>query len=423
MNRLLALSFGLIVSAAASNAEAAGFYITEVGTPGSVGTAGVINPTNDHGPDSVLTNPAGLVWLEERAMTIGFMAALPTIEFDPDVAEAGGSDGDNAGDNVLIPSMFASNRVSDRWAVGLGLSAPQGGGVDYGSDFVGRYGATKVELTAIGFGGAVGFRVTDRLSIGAGASLVQTTLNQNIAINFANAPDGLVKIKDAQDWGVWPYVGLQYHFTDSVVLGLVYRAEFDSELDGDFKLRNLPIPAGPDGDIEVDWTNPQWLEAGLRFGNPDNIGWGFALSGGWQEWSEFSDNQLAVSDVIEGGPGAVQTIDRDWDDTWYAGVAAFRNNGKYLISFGMLYDSSPVEDDKRTIDFPVDEQLKFSASIGWRGKGIANYSIGATLIMFGDSEIDQTAQGVRFTGEFDPNAIFFLSGTVRINPHKRDRSL
>ena len=85
----------------------------------------------------------------------------------------------------------------------------------------------------------------------------------------------------------------------------------------------------------------------------------------------------------------------------------------------MLYDSSPVEDEHRTIDFPVDETYKVSAAVGWRGKGIASYSIGATLYLFGDSKIDQTAQGVRFAGEFDPNAILFLSGSVRLNPHRR----
>ncbi len=420
--RLLAAVSGSLLLVAADPAQAAGFYLTEVGTPGSVGTAGVINPTNDHGPDSTWTNPAGMVGLEERAMTLGLQLLTPSIEFDPDVAEAGGSDGDNAGSTAVIPSLFASRKFSDRWAVGVGITAPQGGGVDYGSDFVGRYGATKVELTGIGFATALGFKATERLSLGAGLAFVNTKLNQNIAINFQNSPDGIVKIKDAEDWGIQPYAGLQYHFTDKVVLGLVYRHEFDAELEGDVKLRNLPVSAGLDGDIEVDWTNPKWAEAGLRFGNPESPGWGFAASAGWQEWSEFSGNQLAVGNVIENGPGAVVTVDRDWDDTWYAGVAGFRNNGKYLLSFGVLYDSSPVDDDKRTIDFPVDEQIKISSSLSWQGKGIASYSLGATLILFGESKIDQTAQGVRFSGEFDPNAILFLSGTVRLNPHRRNRA-
>ncbi|MEJ2159706.1 MAG: hypothetical protein P8X53_04385, partial [Chromatiales bacterium] len=37
------------------------------------------------------------VWMDERAMTLGLMTLLPSMEFDPDIAEAGGSDGGNAG--------------------------------------------------------------------------------------------------------------------------------------------------------------------------------------------------------------------------------------------------------------------------------------------------------------------------------------
>ena len=49
------------------------------------------------------------------------------------------------------------------------------------------------------------------------------------------------------------------------------------------------------------------------------------------------------------------------------------------ISFGASYDSSPVRDRDRTIDLPMDEQWKFSAAYGWKGKGKLNYALGATL--------------------------------------------
>jgi hypothetical protein len=39
-------------------AQAAGFYISEVGTPGSLGTAGVANPVNTYSADASWTNPA-----------------------------------------------------------------------------------------------------------------------------------------------------------------------------------------------------------------------------------------------------------------------------------------------------------------------------------------------------------------------------
>ena len=44
---------------------AAGLYIPEVGTPVSVGTAGVGNPTNTGSADAAWTNPAGMTGLDD----------------------------------------------------------------------------------------------------------------------------------------------------------------------------------------------------------------------------------------------------------------------------------------------------------------------------------------------------------------------
>jgi hypothetical protein len=49
----------------ASELWAGAFYISEFGTPGSLGTAGVSNTTNNFGADSAFTNPAGMTGLEK----------------------------------------------------------------------------------------------------------------------------------------------------------------------------------------------------------------------------------------------------------------------------------------------------------------------------------------------------------------------
>jgi hypothetical protein len=59
---------------------------------------------------------------------------------------------------------------------------------------------------------------------------------------------------------------------------------------------------------------------------------------------------------------------------------------------GISYDTSPVDDDDRTLDLPMDEQLKLSAACAREGKKL-DYAIGATLMYLGDGKVDQTAQG------------------------------
>ena len=405
------LSF-LMAALATQTALAAGFYLSEVGTPSSLGTGGVANPTNTNGADSSWTNPAGMTGLQEDQIVGGFQFILPSVKFDSSIATGGGSDGDNAGEPVVAPSFFYVNKFSDRLRLGFSLAGTQGGGVDYGDDFVGRYSVQRAELTAIALSPSLGFKVNDRLSLGAGVSILYTRLDEDIAINPAVVPtfsggDGQLKIEEATDWGYQPFLGMTYQLTDRALLGIVYRAEMDVNLDGDVKTRNLPGLIRVDS-IELDWDNPQWLEAGLRYKLDDkNM---MFLNAGWQEWSTFSDNTLAFSG---GALDPAVTVDREWDDTWHAGIAFTHFDGGHGTSIGFSYDSSPVEDDRRTFDFPVDEIYKGSFSYFWKGDKHLDFAVGGTLYMIGDAKVDQSSQGVRAKGEFDTNYILFAGGTLR----------
>jgi long-chain fatty acid transport protein len=311
---------------------------------------------------------------------------------------------------AVVPSFYFAQSLSEKWHFGFGFSALQGGGSDFGDDFVGRYGASKVVITGIGATWSLGYAVTDRLSVGFGGSLIYTTYEQNTALNLSaqGLPDAKLKIEDADDTGIQPIVGLQYQLTDKIRFGLNYRGEFDAELKGNVKFSRVPegVPLPRQRNIELDWTNPQWVDAGFRFGEPGGLVlW---VSGNWQQWSEFSDNQIGVD--TQAGNQVVQ-VDRDWDDTW--GVAVALGSADYYDGWtvGAAYESSPVDDDKRTIDFAVDENWKISGAYGRRTESGRAWSLGATLQIFGDGEVDQTSQGVRFAGEFSDFYILYAGFT------------
>jgi long-subunit fatty acid transport protein len=95
---------------------------------------------------------------------------------------------------------------------------------------------------------------------------------------------------------------------------------------------------------KLQWDNPQLVEVGLRYQLNDE--WYVLANADWADWSEFSDNYL----FVQGGtlnPGAA--LDREWKDTWHAGIAVARHLGNKVYSMGLSYDSSPVSDGKRTI--------------------------------------------------------------------------
>jgi len=395
---------------------AAGFYISEIGTPGSLGTAGVANPVNNFGADSSWTNPAGMTGLDKSQFMSGMQLLVPQIKFKSSFAGKGGGNGGNAGNIAMIPSTFYVKKVSEKLRLGFSITAPLGGGLDYNDDFgtstddfVGRYGATKALLAGIFISPSFGYKVNDKLSIGSGVSIIWTRFDMDIAINRGPLlPDGKVELDDVTGFGYQLFFGLQYKPTDRMLLGLVYRGKADTDLKGDVLWRNLAVTPQINT-VKVAWDNPQTFEGGLRFNLSDDKM--IAVNAGWEDWSKFSNNQISFGGGVL---NPLVTLDRKFKDTWHAGIAYGQDFDKNKrITFGFSYDSSPVSDANRTIDLPFDETFKFSTSYSVKGVGNFDYAFGATLFVFGDGKVDQTAQGVRFVGEFDSNHMLMIGATIR----------
>lgn len=413
---VLAMCAGLIatVSGGVGNALGAGFYLPEVGSPASLGTAGVANPTNNYSADAAWTNPAGMTGIEKQHVMSGLQFAVPKIEFDVKGVESEGrspvigDDGGNAGIVTPIPSFFYVTPVSDDVRFGFSVTGPLGGGVDYGNQFAGRYSVQNVVLGGIGFTPSVSYKVNDKLSIGAGLSVIYTFLDEKIAVRQPEgAGDATVSFSDLTSWGAQVILGLTYEFTDRLMLGVVYRSQADTDLEGDLNVENWRLPVTPPDEIEISWTNPQWLEAGLSFDLNDKTT--LFVNLGWQEWSKFSENELSV-DTSDN----VKVLDRNWDDTWHTGAALlYQLSDNSHVSLGFAYESSPVKDAYRTLDFPVDEIWKLSAAYGWDHGDKLRFAVGATIYFVGDAAIDQTSQGVRVTGDFSSNKFAIVGGTLR----------
>jgi long-chain fatty acid transport protein len=159
--------------------------------------------------------------------------------------------------------------------------------VNYGDDFVGRYAVSKAILGAVSISPSIGYKANDRFSIGGGVSFIHTMLDENIAINAAaivpGTQDAKVKLDNLTDWGYQPFAGLTYQVTDRAMLGVVYRAKMDVDLDGDLNIRNWDcwpeIPADRQKYPVSEWRLAglvtiqqqryciRWRETGYRYGS------------------------------------------------------------------------------------------------------------------------------------------------------------
>lgn len=397
-----------------STALGAGFYLPEFGSPASLGTAGVANVTNNFGADASFTNPAGMTGIDQQRAMTGLQFFVPKIEYDVKGIESRGSppatgdDGGNAGIITPVPSLFFVTPISDRVRFGFSTTGPLGGGVDYGNRFAGRYAVQNAVLGGLAITPALSYEVNDQLSIGAGISVLYTFFNEKIAVRQelfgVGGGDATVKLNDLNGWGAQAILSLTYAFSDRLMLGVVYRSRSDTDLKGDIKTENWRLPSPLPSNVEIEWTNPQWLEAGVHYDLNEKIS--FFVNLGWQEWSTFSKNKISVGDTVK-------VVDRNWDDTWLTGAAVlFKLSDRSHFSMGVSYESSPVKDEFRTLDFPVDEMWKLSAAYGWSHGEHLRFSVGTTIYFVGNAPIDQTAQGVRVVGDYSSNRFAVVGGSL-----------
>ena len=73
-----------------------------------------------------------------------------------------------------------------------------------------------------------------------------------------------------------------------------------------------------------------------------------------------------------------------------------------MLQAGIAYDSSPVDDEDRTADMPIDEQIRLAAGFEYKYKPNMTIGSNSTLIDFGDARIENDD----FSGEYDSNWAF-----------------
>ena len=399
------------------NTFAGGFYLPEIATPGSVGTAGVANVTNVDDASSAFTNPAGMTALKTDEVAQGIEVLIPVNKFDSDIATAGGSDGGNAGQPAIIPGLFVVKGLNENLKLGFSIAAVAGGGLDYGENFVGRYQAYKSVLQTVGLGPSLGYKINDMLSIGAGVYMINTTYNQKTAVNqsFFGANDGTVQFQDIDDIGYQWNAGIIFQPTDRLLFGFTYLSEADVELSGDLKTSGLQGAfdnlLGDADSITVDFDFPEAYTFGLRYRATDKLT--LLADSNYQRWSQFSQTNVRIN-VGPTGDVVITGFDRDWKDTWHVGGALAYDFGEnHRVAMGISYDSSPVSNNDRTADLPLDEQFRVAAAYGKVNPIGLSYSFSTSYVYFGEGKMDQTVQGERYKGEFDTNYLVFIAASLK----------
>jgi long-chain fatty acid transport protein len=343
------------------------------------------------------TNPAGMTRLDDHQFLSGLAPGFSTVKFKADQqTPSGGSDGGEQGDFIPISSMSYAHKLSDRWRLGMSMLSFSGASLTPSDNWAGRFETTEITLFTLTFMPTVAVRVTDWLSVGAGAAVSYGMFDMKVKVPNPPAPgEPTIRLKELDDWAVAPIASVLIEPTPELRFGVVYWGETEFDLDGKVKL-----PAGlPQSAVAIELKLPlaRAVRTSLYWDATDEIA--LVMNTGWEDWS--TAKSLPVS-AANGGTA----IPLKFRDTWYLGLGGYYQlNDKWRLQTGFRYDSSALKDRNRTTALPVDRTLTLGVG------GLYDYSekLGLGFAFSWTNLGNGSVNNSRVKGKYTRNEVFLFN--------------
>jgi long-chain fatty acid transport protein len=355
--RAAATLLGSALALAAQHGQGAGFHIDEQDAR-ATGRAGAViaNPAS---AAAIYYNPAGIASLPGLYINLGASLVAPSAEFEP--AGGGPTTAADAGAHVL-PHVYASGRLTELVALGLGLNAPFGLALEWPRSSPGRAEAREVELRTLFVTPTIGLNLSrwaPGLTAGAGIALVPASVRLLRDVPFGEDVGSAALSGSAFGVGVRAGVIYRPKTRPDWSFGLVYKSPVSLDFDGHANFDAPPIYRSslpPDGSASTAITLPQSLLLGVLF--EPLPGWEIEVDGGWMGWSSYERLDIEL-------PGGVVTrSERNWKDTVVLRAGTeYTFEERWTGRFGMIIDPTPVPNT--TLDFQLPDMNRFDLTAGF----------------------------------------------------------
>jgi long-chain fatty acid transport protein len=362
--------FLVFVAGLATTASANGFLINEFDAR-AVGRGNAESAT-DSDPSSIYYNIGGLSIAEGTHVMIGGALVAPFATFN----QANGNKIESNTSPQVVPSFFASTRLSDLISVGLGFYVPFGLTLSWPDNAPTNNELHEQSLRSYFLTPSIGFNLgkyLPGLTVGAGIDIVPATveLKQDI---FFGTDRGTADL-GATATGIGARVGAMYRpaALQALSVGVMWRSNVKENFSG---TGNFDAPAQyrsqlpPDGDISTSITLPQQITGGVAYKPIPQLE--VEANVIWTNWSQFKTLEIKVP-TTTGGTMSI-TTDEEYEDkvTVRAGVEYTLPDIGVGLRAGYAYDPTPIKAQYLTVRLPdIDRN---DVTVG-ASKAFGNYDV------------------------------------------------
>lgn len=347
------------------------------------------------GAESQYFNPAGMGFMDKTVdISAGFTGTSPSV-----TAETADGKVWETESHVSTPIfVYTAFSVYDNLKVGVSFTSPYGSNINWTNDWPGAVLSQSVKLTTYTIQPTVSWRITDRLSVGAGLMISWGNVDLNKALVNGNSLDVLLKASGQQySFGNTTPASVNLKGTADVALGFNVGAMFDitKQLTVGASFRSKMMMKVKAGDAKVSYANdlasqmleskiglinsanfkaempmPYVLNLGVSYKFTDKFLMAFdAQLTGWNAYKEL--DIVFLNDKLD---SFNQHLEKNYHNSW-----AFRLGAQYAVTnrldvrAGFNYDKTPVDDNYYNPETPGKD--KISPSIGLSFRPTKNLSI------------------------------------------------
>lgn len=323
-------------------------------------------------------NPAGITRIQNQQVVLGGVAITPDFKFRgnvvlvetplpvttfPSVVGQGGTFN-------FVPDLHYVAPITDKIGFGFSVDVPFGLKTDWGRTSPLRYAATLTSITVIDISPSIGFKVTDKGSLGLGFDVQKVDAefdSVGVIVGFQNVDTPSNNKANGTGYGY--HLGALYEFSPCTRAGISYHSQVVHHLSGTSKfigpiatiLNNGPIVANR---ATTKITLPPYTA--LSVYHRVKPQWGLMASAIYTQWSTFKTLSLnnfagAISvppPQLLAPSAAIQvSIPENYRNSWNVSVGAeYYPTDQIILRGGLGYDQTPVRVAYRNIQLPDNDR-------------------------------------------------------------------
>jgi long-chain fatty acid transport protein len=359
----------VILSTFGGSAFASGFDLPDVDAF-AVGRGLAVTATADN-PSAIFYNPAGLTQLPGNNLQAGFYG----ISLEPEYKNpTTGTTYQNQEKVSAIPHFFYSYGSKEYpVSFGLGVYVPSGLNARWLDTTGFRTIGTKGSLEQIAINPVVAYKLTDTLSIGAGASANYANLDLRQGMIWPGQPYDQFRFQ-GDGWGASGNAGVLWQPIRQLSLGLAFQTGTKINLDGYTTAYNgVAIPAysypafSTRTGAQADFQFPLKVEGGISYRPTPK--WNVEFDADYIDWDSVGTLNIQQA---QGVPGLIPQnvpVALQWESSWYYELGATRyfDNG-WHVSAGYIFNQNSVPSAHYNPLVADEDRHFFSVGVGRKGK-------------------------------------------------------